>query len=289
MATEKTDIRNVTIVRDEGEENKNNKTQNNQQAVQYANSEFNGSEKLKWTPIPFQAFGKTTRITSVELSKLIRTAFGCVFHELRGVNVLAMNNQFIVEMFFQRNNDPLPEGKIMNLDSIADPVGSSNNMYIKNQIVQNKRNGFTYSINNETRLLLSRYMHQGEEANKPNNKKWNTSNDVHAMVREIHTSVQNPLMYRGANIEEVYLRVTNFDLKRILQALYGDTMITTTVYNGEKDTNYSSKARYQPRFAKANNDRTFILNIEQFDPDAVEDIIMRENPMMQNLSGIQMY
>ena len=288
MATEKTSIANVVTTNKEG----NNITPNNQQSIQYLNSSFDGTEQLEWDAIPFEAFGKTTRISSVELSRLIHAAFGKTFHELKGVNILAINNQFIVEMYFQRNNEPVPEGKIINLDSMTSPigVGGNNNLYIKNQIVQNKRNGFTYSLNNETRLLLSKFMYQGKEANKPNNKKWNTSTDPNAFVREIHAPVQNPLMYRGNNIEEVYLRVTGFDLNRILQELYGGVIITKTVSNGEgKDINYKSTARYQPRFARANTDRTFILNIEQFDKEAVEDIMMRENPMMQNYNGIQMY
>lgn len=281
MATEKTNFTNVV----RGGETINNNTKN---PIEYG-MDFDGSEVIKWQSETFEAFGKTTRINSAELSRKIYNHFKQTFHELKGCNLVAMpNNQFMVEMFFERNTEPLPNGKIMNLDSLIDPVGrggSNNNLYERMQVTQNRRMGKTFTLNNETKLLLSKFMYGGKNANLPNNKKvW--GND--AVLREVHIPVTDPFR-RGYNTDRILVRVSGLDIRRILQELYGRDMITKTVANESGDTNYRSEARYEVRFVKANTDGTFIMNIEQFDSAAIEQIFMRENPIPQQYLGVQMY
>lgn len=278
MATET----NFTNVVKDGEA-----TNNTKNPIEYG-MEFDGTEAIKWQPETFEAFGKTTRINSAELSRKIYAHFKQTFHELKGVNIVILANaQIAVEMFFERNTEPLPKGKIMNLDSLVDPVGtgSRNNLYERMQVTQNRRMGKTFTLNNETKLLLSKFMYGGKNANMPNNNKiWGNEN----VLREVHIPVNDPYR-RGYNTDRILVRVSGLDIRKILQELYGRDIITMTVVNEAGDTNYRSEARYEVRFIKANADGTFIMNIEQFDSAAIEKIFMKENPIPQMYLGVQMY
>ena len=281
MATEKTNFSNVVT---DTEAVTNNNPKN---PIEYGMG-FDGSESIKWQPETFEAIGKTTRINSAELSRKIYAHFKQTFHELRGCNMVVLpNGQIAVEMFFERNTEPLPDGKIMNLDSLVDPVGagSRNNLYERMQVTQNRFRGKTFTLNNETKLLLSKFMYGGKNANMPNNNKvWSNEN----VLREIHIPVTDPFR-RGYNTDRILMRVSSLDIHRILQELYGRDIITKTVANESGDTNYRSEARYEVRFIKANTDGTFIMNIEQFDTAAIEKIFMQENPIPQQYLGVQMY
>ena len=280
MATEKTNFTNVVS---DGEVTNNN-TKN---PIEYG-MDFDGSESLKWQPESFEAFGKTTRINSAELSRKIYAHFSQTFHELKGCNItIQPNGQITPELYFERNDESLPGGKIMNLDSLVDPVssGSRANLYERMQVTQNRRLGKTFTLNNETKLLLSKFMYGGKAANLPNNNKvWGNE----AVLREVHIPVNDPFR-RGLNTDRILVRVSGLDIRRILQELYGRDIVTKTVANESGDTNYRSEARYEVRFIKANVDGSFIMNIEQFDSAAIEKIFMQENPIPQQYLGVQMY
>lgn len=280
MATEKTIFTNV-IKNDEATNN------NPKNPIEYG-SDFDGSEELKWQPEPFESFGKTTRMNSADLSRKIYNHFKQTLHELRGCNmVMLANGHIAVEMYFEHNTEPLPTGKIMNLDSLVEPIGKggSVNLYERMQVTQNRRMGKTFTLNNETKLLLSKFMYGGKNANLPNNKKvWGNEN----FLREVHIPVNDPYR-RGYNTDRILIRVSGFDIRRILQELYGRDIVTKTVAKEFGDENYRSEARYEAHFIKAMPDGSFIMNIEQFDSAAVEKIFMQENPMPQQYLGVQMY
>lgn len=281
MATEKTIFTNVVT---DGEATNNN-TKN---PVEYG-MDFDGTETIKWQPETFEAFGKTTRINSADLSRKICAHFKQTFHELKGCNMVVLpNGQIAVELFFERNTEPLPDGKIMNLDSLIDPVGTGStkaNLYERMQVTQNRRMGKAFTLNNETKLLLSKFMFGGKNANLPNNNKvWGNEN----ILREVHIPVNDPFR-RGYNTDRILVRVTGLDIRRILQEMYGRDIVTKTVSNESGDTNYRSEARYEVRFIKAMVDGSFIMNIEQFDSAAIEKIFMQENPIPQQYLGVQMY
>lgn len=282
MATEKTNFINVV-----SDDNNNVTTNNNtKNPIEYG-MDFDGSETLKWQPETFEAFGKTTRKNSADLSRQIFAHFSQTFHELRGCNMIVLpNGQIGVELYFERNTEPLPNGKIMNLDSLIDPVGGSRtNMYERMNIVQNRRMGKAFTLNNETKLLLSKFMYGGKNANMPNNNKvWGNEN----VLREVHIPTNDPFR-RGFNSDRILVRVSGLDIHKILQELYGRDIITKTVVDKDGDINHRSEARYEVRFIKALVDGSFIMNIEQFDTAAIERIFMQENPIPQNYLGVQMY
>lgn len=281
MATEKTNFNNI-VTNDGATANNNPKN-----PIVYG-ADFNGSEELKWQPETFEAFGKTTRINSADLSRKIYKHFSQTFHELKGCNMIILaNGQIAVELFFERNNEPLPAGKIMNLDSLVEPVGNGarNNMYERMNVVQNRRLGKTFTLNNDTKLLLAKFMYGGKNANMPNNNKvWGNEN----VLREVHIPATD--IYHRYGADRILVRVSGLDIHRILPELYGRDIVTKTVVDENGDTNYRAEARYEVRFARANADGTFTMNIEQFDFSAVEKIFMQENPMMPQMHlGVQMY
>jgi len=278
MATENTIFTNVVS---EGEITNNN-TKN---PVEYGNG-FDGTEALKWQPETFEAFGKTTRVNSADLSRKICAYFKQTFHEVKGCNMrLLPNGQIAVDLFFERNTESLPAGKIMNLDSLIDPVSGKGNLYERMQVTQNRRAGKAFTLNNETKLLLSKFMFGGKNANLPNNNKvWGNAE----VLSEVHIPVTDPF-HRAYNTDRILVRVSGFDIRRLVQEIYGRDIITKTVANESGDTNYRSEARYEVRFIKGLADGSFVMNIEQFDSAAIEAIFMKENPVPQQYLGVQMY
>jgi len=294
MATEKkvvpTNIKNVLAVK---EESTDNTTTTEGKTTVDKTAGFDGTEYLQFQPIPFTAFGKIARINSGELSKYIRLAFSKTFHDLKGVNIVFMGgDRFGVEFWFQDNTAPVPEGKIKNLVPITvQPKDVRNNLYYMSRAIQNKKDGITYGLSYETRVLLGNFMFGGRDAMRPDNKKWETKKDTMAIVSEWHTSVPAGMMFAGNNIEQSFIKVTGLDLRTIVRALYGNTIITRTEHEPDGDKNYKSTARYEVRFIKANPDRTFIMNIEQFDEAAAKQYACMENPpqLNQYFNSIQMY
>lgn len=69
-------------------------------------------------------------------------------------------------------------------------------------------------------------------------------------------------------------------------------MVTsTTVDENGKITNYLATALYEARFIRftRNDPFMFIMNIEQFDKDAVEKMALNENPAQRAINGIIYY
>ena len=185
MATVKTKFTNV--VRREEENN----TGNQKNPVKYDNGEFKGTEELEFQSEPFEAFGKTTRLNSGKLAKKIYDHFKQSFHDLRGCNLfIAPNCAICVEMFFEYNTEPVPEGKIKNLVSFNDLKNkATTNLFDRVKATDNRFNGKTFSLNNETKLLLSKFMYGGDKANQPNNEKVWSNKDV---VREVPIPATDP-------------------------------------------------------------------------------------------------
>lgn len=261
-------------------------TKTNSKEIEYGQG-FTGDEYIKIQPEPFKAFGKTTRMNSADLSRKISAMFSAYFHDFRGTNIIpAPNGQFVVELFFSKNKEDLPKNKIKNLDNLIDNSNRNVDCFYMQQVINNRRIGKLYTLNNETKLLLSSFMFGGKDAAKPNNKKvW----DNESYVKEIHIPTSNPY-YRNNNMEEVLVRVTGLDIRRILQAIYGNSMITGTTRDADgNDVNHYANAHYEIRLLKMMPDGTFMVNIEQFDDEEIKKLFAKENPSMPQYTGVKMY
>ena len=241
--------------------------------------------RIESVPSSFKTIGKFTMINSDELSKLIYAQFAGVFHDLKGVNIKYIDNRFVPEFYFEVNTETLPDNKIRNLINLTTPVRENKfNLYYRNAVVQNKLHGKVFTLNDETKLLLSDFMYGGRDANKPNNKKWNN------FISEVRMPA-NHFDPFAKNVDRIFVCVTGFDPKRLLQFKFGRDMIVNTTKDPETgdDQNFHANALYEMYFVKMNLDGTFLVRIDQFDEVAMEQLATKVNPQLQNLSAIKFY
>ena len=243
------------------------------------------SSVLDFEPITFEAFGKTTRINSYELARKIREMFQKKFHDVIGANITWDGKTFNTTLFFQNNTEPIPDGKIKNLINLQSNEGiNTNSIWERNQMVQRKKAGDTFALNDATKLLLSDFMYGGRQANKPNNKQRWTQNTFERRI-----PAHQALYQYGA--ENIVIGVTGFDIRVICHKLYGDKIVTSTEYDadGVAYNNQSKGAYYELRFGKLMQDGSVMINIEQFDRQKVEELVKKENPQIALYSGVQMF
>jgi len=232
----------------------------------------------------FKSFGNFMRTTNKDLSELIKAKFQGIFHELRGVMITYQPTpngrmDFFTEFYFEKNMDPLPEGKIESILDLSKPGAVTDSYFDSVKRVYSRSEGKSFTLNNETRILLSDFMYGGRNANKKNSKSW--EQNIDSIVLNVGASYPGQAMYRN-NAQEVLIKVKNLNLKAILRALYGPTMVVETGRNAKGETvSYTAKAYYDVRYIKplaANG--IFSMNVEQFDPDEVARIDAMENPTM---------
>ena len=237
--------------------------------------------KLEWAPETFKSFGRIARTRNDELCKAIVARLRLTFHDVRGMNLVHTGgNNFMVELFFEKNTEPMPEGKITNLINLVEPMPATsmggNNLLARKRIVNNRIDGKTFTLNDETKLLLSDFMFGGREHNKPNSGNWNKN------ISEIHIPNYEPMVFGSRRAERVLVVVRGLDIRKLIQLLYGRTMVTHTVEQGNNTVNYTSNANYELRFIKFNTDATFTLNIEE--------ITVKENPVVAyNTGGVSFF
>ena len=242
---------------------------------------------LEWAPAEFKSFGRTTFISSDDLCRKIHAAFGETFHELVGCNcfpVMNGNNVNIsLELYFEPNANECPTNKIRNLVDLTAPSNGPG-LFDRVQSVQNKYNNKYYTLNPETRMLLSDFMMGGRKGNNyKDTSKWNK----HISQMPL-TTAGNPYLRIGA--ERCIVRVTGFDLRVVVRALFGDQMVISTKATADNnDTNTWAKARYDIRYNRNGPNNTFFMTIEQFDEGAIQEITARINPQPMQNNGFICY
>ena len=254
--------------------------------------ELSENAELQWEPTPYRAFGKIMRATNSGLSTAIREYYAKTFHDIRGVYIAydPARLNFILQLYFSKNALPCPEGKIENLRDLTVNSNGSSNLYYQRQLIDNKASGKHYTLNDQTKILLSDIMFGGRQANKPNNNKvWNNC------IKEVIVPM-NDSTYAPRAVEVLVLVSGCFDFRRVLSKLFGNQMIAETKYTTKEDgtvraTNVTVEAAYEARFIKnmINDPNTFIINIEQFDKGSVEEISFKENPVRPAYNGVIYY
>ena len=238
--------------------------------------------KFEMEPIPFKAFGRTTRISNIELSKIIREQFQKMFHDCVGC-LVNYTNGFNVTLYFENNALDIPEGKFKNLINVQTTQGiDKNNLFERMGALQKRTTGITYELNDATKHVLSKFMYGGPKAHPVENK-----NDWKKYITERKIPAGN--MWQPTS-ERIIVSVTGLDLRVILHELYGGTMVVSTVKDGDVVVNKQSEnVRYEVRYAKALPDGSFMINIEQFDKEEIENINKKENPQFVTNYGVLMY
>ncbi len=252
-----------------------------------ANSEF------VFEATPFESLGHTTRITNQRLCEIIKEKFSGTFHDLRGVMINFCNGQFFTEFYFEENGEQLKPGQIKNVVNLVAGNTKNDKSFLQGQQkIYNKLSGKLYGLNDETKLLLSDYLFGGRKANPVGDiKKWN--NFIHPIEVGMRNAYPGMPIYPG-NAHQTFIQVTGFDLRTILRkVVFGDSMVTKTMNNGDGTmSNVTSKAFYEARYIKPlpGVNGVFVMNIEQFDKDAVERYTAFENPMIYSApNGVRFF
>ena len=242
---------------------------------------LNENCELYWEPSPFVSFGKIMRTTNRDLSICIKNYYAQTFHDLRGVYIMWDGVNFNTEMYFSKNMEPKPADKIDNLVDITAAPKSGASLYALKQAVDNKTAGKRYTLNDQTKLLLSDICYGGRNNAKPQNTKFWQSR-----IREIW--IPSTDTFYNPRAGQLVLSVSGcFDIHRILSKLFGKRMVVeTSMYHDDasgkdKAQNRSSDAAYEARYIRPviNEPHVFVMNIEQFDKPAVEKITTIENPI----------
>ena len=283
MATNTTNINNVV-------DNRTDKDGNEIKDLKFF-GELSEKAYAEFDPITFNSFGNIMRTTNRNLATIIRENYQKIFHDLRGVYIAYIPGSpapFMVEFYFAKNVLDKPAEKLANLKDLAVMDAGHNNLYYQKQILNNKVEGKHYTINDETKLILSDIMFGGKDANKPNNAKWNN------YIEEVRIPTMDATYIPGST--EIMVKVSKcFDLRRILQKIMPANMLYKVEASGEDGSTKAkvsmAPAKYEARFIKFlyNDPFVFIMNIEQFDKNAVEEMVTSENPQQKMMSGVVYY
>jgi len=284
MATNATNISNVTDIRTDKEGNpiKNLKTYD----------QFSENAYATFDPITFNSFGNIMRTTNRNLATIIKENYQKIFHDLRGVYIAYYPGSpapFMVEFYFAKNIAPKPEDKIANLKDLTVMDAQHNNLYYQKQVLNNKVGGKHYTLNDDTKIILGDIMFGGKDANKPNQAKWNN------FIEEVWVPTVDQTFRPGSG--ELLIKVSKcFDIHRILQKVMPEHMLWKIENKDDGAGNSkavvsTAVAKYECRFIKFtyNDPFVFIMNIEQFDKNAVEEMTASENPTQRIVSGVVYY
>lgn len=268
---------------------------------------------MDFDPMTFTAFSRITRMSSKELCIMVREYYSKTFHDLCGVNLFYLKNnqptnqpnvnnnnnnkniEFMFEFYFKKNDNPVPEGKITNLEDLtksSDP-SHANNYYYQKQILDNKASGKHYTINNETKLLMKDITidedNNGTHTLSPNSNTWNR-----LITEVVEPTIDWSYNRRGVDL---IVKVSGLNASKILYKVFGNVMVIET-NNVEKDdgsvvtVNKTAHAMYAIRYMEPvkYDPNAFIVHIEQFDENKVSEFISKERPFQPyNPNGIIYY
>ena len=226
--------------------------------------------------VPFKAIGEIMRISNTELCAIINSYFRPIFHDYVGSYIIPdISGMARIELVFEHNPEPINSDlKIANVVDLTNT--HVNDLYARARAIQYRSMGKHYTLNPETKLLLSDIMYGGRDGNKAtDDKRWKQNLREHPeSLNSIHPNLIRP------GTEHSYVIVSNVDPKLLVREIFGHTMVISTknTNNGEVE-NINAKAYYEVRIAKIlpgiNN---FMLDIIRFDVGGVEQESARENP-----------
>ena len=224
--------------------------------------------------VPFKAIGKTMRISNVDLSAIINSYYRPIFHDYVGSYIIPdVGGKPGAELVFERNPEPVSDSKITNVIDLTDT--HVNDLCERVKAIQYRSMGKHYTLNPETKLLLSDVLYGGRAGNKVTDvKRWKQNlREQPQSLNSMHPNLIRP------GTEHSYVIVSNVDLRLLVREIFGYTMVVSTKNTNGEVENVNAKAYYDVRLAKilpgANN---FMLDVIQFDVGGVEQAAAKENP-----------
>ena len=268
----------------EMKEGKNNNHDSKKNETDYGYGITDNSKLVFSDNANFVSFGRIMRVTNKDLAMMIKSYFGTVLHDLRGVMIYYTPSprggfHFDTRFYFQINAQDLPEGKIKSVIDLTKPDEklNSKSFYARQKAIVNASSQNIFTINDATRLILSDFIYGGRNANKPRSNVWSNGDRIKQMdmLNGMNNVNSGYLTFYRNNAHDVYIEVNDIDLKVVLNAIFGNTMVVETKKTESgKDTNYERYAKYNPRFIEytKTDPSVFFMNIEQFDYESVDQM-----------------
>ena len=217
------------------------------------------------------------RVKMSDLATDISAMFKSVFNDYLGTNIEFNGRNFAVTLLFEKNKSA-GEDKMENLVDFKTNTGfDKKNLYSSMTYLNKKSSGKTYELNEDTKKALSKIMYGGPDAKR----------DWSKLVTERRYPTAGGYYQYGS--ENICIMVTGIDFSRLLQLFYGGVMVTSTVKNEDGVFNEEAPARYSARIGRYLPNGEIMLNIEQFDYNAVQTMTMQENPTFPNTNGLTYY
>lgn len=232
-------------------------------------------------------------IRNDDLAHRITEKYKNVFHDMLGCNiVLNANCTFDILFYFTPNKDPKPEGKISSVINIADATkATANNYYTQRQAMYNKEHGNLFSLNDDTKLLLSHLMLGGKDKFKPRSRNWDRNIKV-TMQPVAPTPGYMPSMYNPNALIPV-IEVSGFNFYEILNACLENQFVTKTE---QKPDGTQENTVTNGCWDAALNNRippiepgTFFITLTQFSPEEISAFIAKNTKQVRTFPGIIVY
>lgn len=225
--------------------------------------------------VPFKAIGEIMRISNTELCAISNSYFRPIFHDYVGSYIIPdISGMARTELAFEHNPEPIDgDSKIANVVDLTNT--HVNDLYARARAIQYRSMGKHYTLNPETKLLLSDIMYGGRDGNKAtDDKRWKQNlREQPQTLNSIHPNLIRP------DTEHSYVIVSNVDPRLLVREIFGHTMVISTKNTNGEVENINAKAYYEVRIAKilpgANN---FMLDIIRFDVGGVQQESAKENP-----------
>ena len=247
---------------------------------------------LKWNPLPLECIDKVWRMSNADICKMIKTYYQKTFHDLKGVNLRYVYGQskpgdFQLELWFGMNNEPCPSNKlksVVDLTSISNNNGSDD-LFAKKRVLNNISTNKKFTINNETKLLLSDITYENM---MPENKKWND-----CIIQRVNNLPYNFNGGYAPGSVDISVEVTGcFNINKVLKKLFGNNIVKQTEHTMEDgqyvDKNTESEAAvYWVDYIEPSKRDAMIyyIHVNQFDANQIRERNLKENPIQQYMYG----
>ena len=218
--------------------------------------------EIEVAPKPFKAFYQVLNTNTEQLSIYIHELFSSVFNDLAFVYVQPTPLKL---------GGPFRSSKIDPLTNITVVDNSNrNNLFEVKRAQVNRASSQIYELSDEAKLVIAEYFPDFmKDKMSPRSKTWNNF-----VKQTITPSAYGYSPYRKS--DRVFLEVTGLDMNKVLQKIYGDTMLNSAIV-GEQIKTKASKCVYvvdmldngTPMKVLSGNTAVFNININKYDVEEV--------------------
>lgn len=233
--------------------------------------------EIEVAPKPFKAFYQVLNTNTEQLSIYIHELFSSVFNDLAFVYIqptpplkLGGPFKFDIKLIFEKTtvNDPNKIDPLTNITVVND--NNRNNLFEVKRAQMNRASSQIYELSNEAKLVVAEFFPDFiKDKMNPKSKTWNNF-----IKQTITPSAYGYSPFKKS--DRVFLEVTGLDMNKVLQKIYGDTMLNSSLV-GEQIKTKASKCVYvvdmldngTPIKVLSGTTAVFNININKYDIEEV--------------------